>query len=88
VAAARSSFKLQFVHSGGVRERLTPATVVLDAPVDVATKRRSSAFATGESGRHFGPSRLREALIESMNPHRFAATQSVGVPTVEPRSVG
>src|SRR5688572_8777401 len=77
-----SSFK-PFVYSAAFENGFTPATVVLDAPPDVGgydptLERvwRPENF----GGKYFGPSRLREALYESMNAVSIKLVQSTGVP--------
>jgi penicillin-binding protein 1A len=77
-----SSFK-PFVYSAAFENGFTPASVVLDAPPDVGgydptLERvwRPENF----GGKYFGPSRLREALYESMNAVSIKLVQSTGVP--------
>jgi penicillin-binding protein 1A len=76
-----SSFK-PFVYSAAFENGFTPATVVLDAPPDVGGYQaelervwRPENF----GGVYFGPSRLREALYESMNAVSIRMLQSMGV---------
>ena len=78
-----SSFK-PFVYSAALENGFTPAKVVLDAPVDVGYQASLERVWRPENfgGKYFGPSRVREALIESMNSVSIRMTQSVGVPTV------
>jgi penicillin-binding protein 1A len=78
-----SSFK-PFVYSAAFENGFTPATVVLDAPVDVGYQPELERVWRPENfnGKYFGPTRLREALLESMNSVTIRMTQSVGVPTV------
>jgi penicillin-binding protein 1A len=78
-----SSFK-PFVYSAAFENGYTPATVELDAPVDVGYQPELERVWRPENfnGQYFGPSRLREALIKSMNSVTIRMTQKVGVPTV------
>jgi len=78
-----SSFK-PFVYSAAFENGYTPATVELDAPVDIGYQPELERVWRPENfnGQYFGPSRLREALIKSMNSVTIRMTQKVGVPTV------
>lgn len=77
-----SSFK-PFVYSAALENGFTPATVMLDAPVDVGYQASLERVWRPENfgGKYFGPSRLREALIDSMNSVSIRILQRVGVPT-------
>jgi penicillin-binding protein 1A len=77
-----SSFK-PFVYSAALENGYTPATVVLDAPVDVGYQASLERVWRPENfgGKYFGPSRVREALIQSMNSVSIRMVQTVGVPT-------
>jgi penicillin-binding protein 1A len=76
-----SSFK-PFVYSAAFENGFTPATVVLDAPVDVGYQPTLERVWRPENfnGQYFGPSRLREALLKSMNSVSIRMLQSIGVP--------
>ena len=76
-----SSFK-PFVYSAAFENGFTPATVVLDAPPDVGYQQTLERVWRPENfgGKYFGPSRLREALYESMNAVSIRILQSMGVP--------
>ena len=76
-----SSFK-PFVYSAAFENGFTPATVVLDAPPDVGYQPTLERVWRPENfgGKYFGPSRLREALYESMNAVSIRMLQSIGVP--------
>ncbi|HSC14533.1 MAG TPA: penicillin-binding transpeptidase domain-containing protein, partial [Gammaproteobacteria bacterium] len=78
-----SSFK-PFVYSAAFENGFTPATVVLDAPVDAGYQAELERVWRPENfnGKYFGPSRLRVALLQSMNSVTIRMTQGVGVPTV------
>jgi penicillin-binding protein 1A len=78
-----SSFK-PFVYSAALENGYTPATIVLDAPVDVGYQASLERVWRPENfgGKYFGPSRVREALINSMNSVSIRMLQTVGVPTV------
>jgi penicillin-binding protein 1A len=77
-----SSFK-PFVYSAAFENGFTPATVVIDAPPDVGYQASLERVWRPENfgGKYFGPSRLREALIESMNAVSIRILQNIGVPT-------
>jgi penicillin-binding protein 1A len=76
-----SSFK-PFVYSAAFEHGFTPATVVNDAPPDVGYQPTLERVWRPENfgGKYFGPSRLREALRESMNAVSIRMLQSIGVP--------
>jgi penicillin-binding protein 1A len=76
-----SSFK-PFVYSAAFEHGFTPATVVLDAPPDVGYQPTLERVWRPENfnGKYYGPSRLREALYESMNAVSIKLVQSIGVP--------
>jgi len=77
-----SSFK-PFVYSAAFENGFTPASVVLDAPVDVGYQPELERVWRPENfnGQYFGPSRLREALLKSMNSVTIRMLQTIGVPT-------
>jgi penicillin-binding protein 1A len=76
-----SAFK-PFVYSAAFENGFTPATVVLDAPPDVGYQAELERVWRPENfnGKYYGPSRLREALMESMNAVSIRILQSMGVP--------
>jgi penicillin-binding protein 1A len=76
-----SSFK-PFVYSAAFENGFTPATIVLDAPPDVGYQPTLERVWRPENfgGKYYGPSRLREALRESMNAVSIRMLQSMGVP--------
>ena len=62
-----SSFK-PFIYSAALEHGNTPATVVLDAPVVINSSELESVWRPiNYSGRFYGPTRMREALVRSMN---------------------
>jgi penicillin-binding protein 1A len=76
-----SAFK-PFIYSAAFENGFTPATVVLDAPPDVGYQAELERVWRPENfnGKYYGPSRLREALLESMNAVSIRILQSMGVP--------
>ena len=76
-----SSFK-PFVYSAAFENGFTPASVVLDAPPDVGYQATLERVWRPENfgGKYFGPTRLREALKESLNAVSIRILQSMGVP--------
>jgi penicillin-binding protein 1A len=76
-----SSFK-PFVYSAAFEQGFTPATVVLDAPVDVGYQPSLERVWRPENfgGKYFGESRLREALFESMNSVSIKILHRITVP--------
>jgi penicillin-binding protein 1A len=76
-----SSFK-PFVYSAAFENGYTPATVVIDAPLDLGYQAALERDWRPENfgGKYFGPVRLREALLESMNSVSVRVLQDIGVP--------
>jgi penicillin-binding protein 1A len=76
-----SAFK-PFVYSAAFENGYTPATVVLDAPPDVGYQAELERVWRPENfnGKYYGPSRLREALLESMNSVSIRILQNMGIP--------
>jgi penicillin-binding protein 1A len=62
-----SSFK-PFIYSAALEQGNTTATVVLDAPVVINSSELEAVWRPiNYSGRFYGPTRMREALVRSMN---------------------
>lgn len=62
-----SSFK-PFIYSAALEHGNTPATVILDAPVVISSAELEAVWRPlNYSGRFYGPTRMREALVRSMN---------------------
>ncbi len=62
-----SSFK-PFIYSAALENGNTPATVILDAPVVINSSELEAVWRPiNYSGRFYGPTRMREALVRSMN---------------------
>ena len=62
-----SSFK-PFIYSAALEHGNTAATVVLDAPVVISSSELEAVWRPiNYTGRFYGPTRLREALVRSMN---------------------
>ena len=76
-----SSFK-PFVYSAAFENGFTPATVMLDAPVDVGYQPSLERVWRPENfgGKYFGYTRLREALFESMNSVSIKMLQTIAIP--------
>ena len=76
-----SSFK-PFVYSAAFENGFHPASVVLDAPPDIGYQPELERVWRPENfgGKYYGPSRLREALRESMNAVSIRMLQIMGVP--------
>lgn len=76
-----SSFK-PFVYSAAFENGFTPAKVVIDAPLDLGYQPALERVWRPENfaGKYFGPTRLREALLESMNSVSVRILQAMGVP--------
>ncbi len=74
-----SNFK-PFVYSAALDKGFTPATVVNDAPVVFEDSELEGSWRPENySGRFFGPTRLREALIHSRNLVSIRVLRSIGV---------
>jgi penicillin-binding protein 1A len=62
-----SSFK-PFIYSAALEHGSTAATVVIDTPVVISSSELEAVWRPTEySGRFYGPTRVREALVRSMN---------------------
>ena len=62
-----SSFK-PFIYSAALEHGNTVATVVLDAPIVISSSELEAVWRPiNYSGRFYGPTRMREALVRSMN---------------------
>ncbi|MFO0450447.1 MAG: transglycosylase domain-containing protein [Pseudomonadota bacterium] len=74
-----SAFK-PFVYSGALEQGFTPASVILDAPVVVVGGSREETWRPeNDSGRFYGPTRLRDALARSRNLVSIRLLRSIGV---------
>ncbi|HET8701764.1 MAG TPA: penicillin-binding protein 1A, partial [Nitrococcus sp.] len=79
-----SSFK-PFIYSAALHDGFTPATLVNDAPVVLKDNALEDTWRPHNySGRFFGPTRLREALVHSRNLVSIRILQRLGVtPAIE-----
>lgn len=76
-----SSFK-PFVYSAALANGFTPATIVNDAPVVFADEQLEDVWRPeNDSGRFYGPTRLREALVRSRNLVSIRVMQTIGIVT-------
>ncbi len=74
-----SSFK-PFIYSAALANGLTPATIINDAPVVFQDRALEATWRPENySGRFFGPTRLREALIHSRNLVSIRVLRRIGV---------
>src|SRR5690606_14809887 len=74
-----SSFK-PFVYSAALANGFTPATIVNDAPVVFADDQLEDVWRPeNDSGRFYGPTRLREALVRSRNLVSIRVMQGIGI---------
>jgi len=71
-----------FIYSAALDHGLTAATIVNDAPVVLQDPASETVWRPkNNSGRFNGPTRLREALLRSMNLVSVRVLQRVGLPT-------
>lgn len=76
---AGSSFK-PFIYSAALANGFTPATIVNDAPVVFADDELEDVWRPeNDSGRFYGPTRLREALVRSRNLVSIRVLQGIGI---------
>ncbi|MBV8146575.1 MAG: penicillin-binding protein 1A [Gammaproteobacteria bacterium] len=76
-----SGFK-PFLYSAALEHGLTPASVLLDAPIVLEGGTREDEWRPENSTREFGgPTRLREALVRSRNLVSIRVLKDIGVPT-------
>jgi penicillin-binding protein 1A len=73
-----SAFK-PFVYSAALEKGLTPATIINDAPVVHEDTHLEGTWRPGNySGRFYGPTRVREALVHSRNLVSIRLLQAIG----------
>lgn len=76
---AGSGFK-PFLYAAGLAYGFTPASVILDAPVVLDDAALESAWRPQNySGKFYGPTRLREALVASRNLVSIRLLQAIGI---------
>lgn len=74
-----SSFK-PFVYSGALEQGFTPASVILDAPVVIEGENLEDSWRPeNDSGKFYGPTRLRDALARSRNLVSIRILRTLGV---------
>jgi penicillin-binding protein 1A len=74
-----SSFK-PFVYSGALEQGFTPASVILDAPVVIEGQNLEDSWRPeNDSGKFYGPTRLRDALARSRNLVSIRILRTLGV---------
>jgi penicillin-binding protein 1A len=75
-----SGFK-PFLYSAALESGLTPATVLLDAPIVLESSGSEDSWRPENSTREFGgPTRLREALVRSRNLVSIRVLKEIGIP--------
>src|SRR5579863_1687433 len=76
-----SGFK-PFLYSAALEHGLTPATVLLDAPIVLEGNGNEDSWRPENSTKEFGgPTRLREALVRSRNLVSIRVLKEIGIPT-------
>jgi penicillin-binding protein 1A len=76
---AGSSFK-PFIYSAALEKGLTPASVINDAPIMFDDPSWDKAWRPENyTGRFYGPTRLREALVHSRNVVSIRVLEAIGV---------
>ncbi len=71
-----------FIYSAALNNGFTAATLVSGAPIVVEDPIEGTWRPENYSGRFYGPTRIREALINSMNLVSVRIARAMGVPTV------
>jgi penicillin-binding protein 1A len=75
-----SGFK-PFLYSAALEHGLTPASVLLDAPIVLESLGSEDSWRPENSTREFGgPTRLREALVRSRNLVSIRVLKTIGIP--------
>jgi penicillin-binding protein 1A len=75
-----SGFK-PFLYSAALENGLTPATVLLDAPIVMEGNGNEDSWRPENSTKEFGgPTRLREALVRSRNLVSIRVLKAIGIP--------
>jgi penicillin-binding protein 1A len=76
-----SGFK-PFLYSAALEHGLTPASVLLDAPIVLESSGSEDSWRPENSTKEFGgPTRLREALVRSRNLVSIRVLKEIGIPT-------
>jgi penicillin-binding protein 1A len=76
-----SGFK-PFLYSAALEHGLTPASMLLDAPIVLEGMNSEDSWRPENSTREFGgPTRLREALVRSRNLVSIRVLKAIGIPT-------
>jgi penicillin-binding protein 1A len=76
-----SGFK-PFLYSAALENGLTPASVLLDAPIVMEGNGSEDSWRPENSTKEFGgPTRLREALVRSRNMVSIRVLKAIGIPT-------
>ena len=76
-----SGFK-PFLYSAALEHGLTPASVLLDAPIVLEGNGNEDSWRPENSTKEFGgPTRLREALVRSRNLVSIRVLKEIGIPT-------
>ena len=76
---AGSAFK-PFIYSAGLKNGLTPATLINDAPIVFEDSELETAWRpTGAGSKFYGPTRVREALYRSLNLVSIRLLKQVGI---------
>jgi penicillin-binding protein 1A len=76
-----SGFK-PFLYSAALENGLTPASVLLDAPIVMEGNGAEESWRPENSTKEFGgPTRLREALVRSRNMVSIRVLKEIGIPT-------
>jgi penicillin-binding protein 1A len=76
-----SGFK-PFLYSAALENGLTPASVLLDAPIVMEGNGAEDSWRPENSTKEFGgPTRLREALVRSRNMVSIRVLKTIGIPT-------
>jgi penicillin-binding protein 1A len=74
-----SSFK-PIIYSGALEKGFTPATVIMDAPIVIeGTNLEDSWRPENDSGKFYGPTRMRDALARSRNLVSIRILRALGV---------
>jgi penicillin-binding protein 1A len=78
-----SSFK-PLIYSAAMEHGFTPASIVLDAPIELPAGNQQTWTPRNYEGKYFGPTPLREALARSLNSVTVRLVERMGIkPVVE-----
>ena len=73
-----------FIYACAFENRFNPSSVLIDGPIAIADENLESVWRPkNNSGKFYGPTRLREALVQSLNMISIKLAQSLGIERIQ-----